>query len=80
MMVKLDIDGTIEDELEICILGDIDGNGVIDYSYVKLHIFDVLTLEEVKFMAGDIDGSDLIDIIDYSYIKLDIFDVISINQ
>ena len=47
MVVKLIIDDIIEDELNICILGDIDGNGaidIIDYSYVKLHIFDVVAI------------------------------------
>jgi hypothetical protein len=82
MTVKLEIDGSVEDELDILVLGDIDSDGIIDimdYSYVKLHIFDVFTLTGLQFLAGDVNKSDEIDILDYSYVKLDIFGVTSIN-
>ncbi len=82
MVVNLEIDGEIKDSLTICVLGDVNSDGIIDiidYTYVKLHIFGVLILEDIYFTAGDITKDSSIDIIDYSYIKLDIFDIISIN-
>ncbi len=82
MKVQLVIGESVVDELDIVVLGDVDSNGIIDiidYTYVKLHIFNIIILTDAKFVAGDIDKNDVIDIIDYSYVKLDIFDVLSIN-
>lgn len=83
MHIQLIHNDQVYDDLAICILGDVDGDGIIDiidYSYVKLHIFEVMTLNGLQFMAADIDQDNIVDIIDYSYIKLDIFDVTSINE
>lgn len=82
MVVKLVIGSAVTDELEVCILGDVDGNGVIDildYTYVRLDIFNVRNLIGVYELAGDVDLADGIDILDYTYIRLDIFDVRYIN-
>jgi hypothetical protein len=82
MKVQLVISDSVVDELDIVVLGDVDGNGIIDiidYTYVKLHIFEIIVQTGAQFTAGDIDKNDVIDIIDYSYVKLDIFDVLKIN-
>jgi uncharacterized protein YgiM (DUF1202 family) len=82
MAVRLMDGETVVDELSIAVLGDVNGDGIIDildYSYVKLHIFNVFTQTGAGFIAGDIDKSGVIDILDYSYVKLDIFDVAHIN-
>lgn len=82
MVVKLVINSAVTDELEVCILGDVDGNGVIDildYTYVRLDIFNVRNLTGVFELAGDVDLTDVIDILDYTYIRLDIFDLKNIN-
>ena len=52
---------------------------VIDYSYIKFHIFNVGTLEGLQFIAADVDETNEVDIIDYSYVKSDIFGIYSIN-
>ena len=81
MMVQLMIDGVV-DELSVVVLGDVNGDGVIDisdYTYVRLHIFNLRILTDTYALAGDNNKDDLIDINDYTYTRLDIFNLRFIN-
>jgi uncharacterized protein YraI len=82
MKVKLVISNVVQDELDICIMGDVSGDGVIDiidYTYVRLKIFNLRDLVGVYYLAGDVNKDNKIDIQDYTYVRLDIFDLRSIN-
>jgi hypothetical protein len=63
---------TIVDAVTVIILGDIDGNGIIDttdYLRVKSAFLGGFSLDEYQQMSADVDGSSAIDTTDYLRIK-----------
>jgi hypothetical protein len=62
----------IVDSLEIIVLGDVDGNGVVDstdYMRVKSVFLGSYTLTGSAFVAGDVEVSGEIDSTDYLRLK-----------
>lgn len=78
MMVKLMLDEQVEDELEVVVAGDCNGDGKIsitDYTLVRLDILDLKSLESADKEAADINGDGEISISDYTLIRLDILNL-----
>jgi hypothetical protein len=70
--IQLYKNGEIVDALTVIILGDIDGNGVIDstdYIRVKANFLGTFSLDSNQKIAADVDLSDKIDSTDYMRIK-----------
>ena len=66
-----DVEIEAEESVEI-VLGDVDGNGVIDttdYIRVKAAFLGIFELSEVEFLAADVDRNSIIDTTDYMRIK-----------
>lgn len=82
MTVKLFVDSDVKDELTICILGDINGDGKIsitDYTLARLDILGLKSLAGVFNKAGDINEDGKISITDYTLMRLDILGLKSIH-
>lgn len=72
MKVKLVIDDVVQDELEICILGDVSGDGVIDITdilYIRANILGTYTLENAAAISAELNEDGIIDITDILYIR-----------
>lgn len=72
MKIKLETADKILDELEIVVLGDIDGDGKCmssDYRLTKKHIRGQIELTGSKFIAGDINKDKIINDLDYELIN-----------
>ena len=62
-------DEAIEEELQIHLLGDVNGDGRItvqDYSRTLRHVKKTTTLEGYEYDCADIDGNDKLNVQDYS--------------
>ncbi len=63
---------TLVDQIFVVVLGDVDGNGVIDgtdYLRVKSKFLGVMSLDSYQNIAADVDGNGVIDGTDYIRIK-----------
>lgn len=70
--VNLYEDGQIVDSVNVAVLGDVDGNGIIDatdYLRIKAAFLDEVVLNAVETCAADVDQNDSIDNSDYLRIK-----------
>ncbi len=82
MKVQLVIDSSVVDELDIVVLGDVDGDGtifIIDYAIIKSHLNLVTTLTGIKYIAADVYVDGNLDILDYAKMKSHLNGIISIN-
>jgi len=71
MKVKLIIDNKIYDELEIIVLGDIDGDGKCtnnDYNMVNEYLMGNIELKKSQFLAADCNKNGIVDSLDYELI------------
>ena len=72
MKIKLENDNKIYDELEVVVLGDIDGNGKCmssDYRLVNKHILGQIELIGSKYFAADVNKDNIINNNDYELIN-----------
>lgn len=72
MKVKLVIDDVVQDELEICIMGDVSGDGVIDITdilYIRANILGTYTIENAAAVSAELNEDGMIDITDILYIR-----------
>lgn len=82
MTVKLFADSEVKDELTICVLGDINGDGKIsitDYTLARLDILGLKSLAGVFNEASDINEDGKVSITDYTLIRLDILGLKNIH-
>ena len=83
MTVKLIIEGTVQDELQICVLGDVSGDGVIDITdilYVRAHIIGTYQLSNVEEIAAELNKDEVVDITDILYIRAHIIGTYDIHM
>lgn len=82
MTVKLIIDNKVEDQLDICIMGDVSGDGIIDITdilYIRAHIIGTYTIENVAAISAELNNDDIIDITDILYIRAHIIGTYDIH-
>jgi hypothetical protein len=83
MSLQLYLDGTAKDTLEVCIAGDVSGDGrisVADYTLIRLHLLGLKTqTDKVYKAAADVNGDGNISILDYTAIRLDILEISKIH-
>ena len=72
MELKLEIDGQVQDYLEVVVLGDIDGDGKCmssDYRLINKHKLGQNILTDCKFIAGDVNKDNVINEEDYELVN-----------
>ena len=82
MTVGYSVGGVQKDSLSILVLGDTNGDGIInvsDYVLVRLDILGLRKLNDTQAVAGDVDKNGRMDVLDYTLIRLDILGDQKIN-
>jgi hypothetical protein len=70
--INLYQNGEVVDTATVVVLGDLDGNGVVDttdYLRAKSAVYGNFTLSDAQTKAADVDGSDSLDSQDFQNIK-----------
>ncbi len=70
--IKLNQNGAVTDSVAVIVLGDVDGNGVVDttdYLRVKSASLGSYILSEIEQYGADIDADHVVDSEDYTYIR-----------
>ena len=70
------------DAVKLVVLGDLDGNGVVDttdYMRIKSSLLDGFTLNEVEQKAADVNGDGSVDTTDYMRVKAHFLQTFSIE-
>ena len=73
---------TLVDAVKLVVLGDLDGNGVIDttdYMRIKSSLLDGFALDTVEHKAADVNGDGAVDTTDYMRVKAHFLDTFSID-
>ena len=72
MKIKLIINDTIYDTLEIAVKGDLDDDGIVtmsDYTSLKNSLLNAVVYDFVHVKAADFDNNDVIAMNDYNSLK-----------
>jgi hypothetical protein len=81
--VNLSRGGKVVNSLSLVVIGDVDGNGIVDstdYLRIKSSFAGDLELGDAYFVAGDVDSNKIIDTTDYIKIKSSFLEINDLND
>ncbi|MCK5129602.1 MAG: Ig-like domain-containing protein [Clostridiales bacterium] len=82
MIVKLEIGGDVKDTLEVCLMGDVNSDGLVnitDVLYLRAHIIGTYSIENVYAISAELSGDSMINITDILYIRAHIIGTYDIH-